>query len=72
MKLADRIAALRPTAVNRVMQEVKQLQAEGRVVGDRDLVTGSGELEGHVHPRPAALAVPLNRKALRILVDVLG
>ena len=32
MKLADRITMLRPTAVNRVMQEVKQLQADGRAL----------------------------------------
>ncbi len=30
MKLAERVQALRPTAVNRVLQEVKQLQADGR------------------------------------------
>jgi aspartate/methionine/tyrosine aminotransferase len=30
MSLAQRIANLRPTAVNRVLQEVRQLQAEGR------------------------------------------
>jgi aspartate/methionine/tyrosine aminotransferase len=29
MTLADRVAALRPTAVNRVLQEAKQVQAEG-------------------------------------------
>jgi aspartate/methionine/tyrosine aminotransferase len=32
MTLADRVAVLRPTAVNRVLQEVKQLQAEGRTL----------------------------------------
>jgi aspartate/methionine/tyrosine aminotransferase len=30
MNLAERVAALRPTAVNRVLQEARQLQAEGR------------------------------------------
>ena len=30
MTFAERVAALRPTAVNRVLQEAKQLQAEGR------------------------------------------
>ncbi len=32
MRLADRITALRPTAVNRVMQEAKALQTEGRTL----------------------------------------
>lgn len=32
MTLADRVAGLRPTAVNRVMQEARQLQAEGRTL----------------------------------------
>src|SRR5258707_13001422 len=32
MNLAERVAALRPTAVNRVMQESRQLQAEGRTL----------------------------------------
>lgn len=32
MKLAERVASLRPTAVNRVLQEVKELQAGGRSV----------------------------------------
>jgi aspartate/methionine/tyrosine aminotransferase len=32
MTLADRVAALRPTAVNRVLQEAKQRQAEGRAL----------------------------------------
>jgi aspartate aminotransferase len=32
MTRADRVAALRPTAVNRVLQEVKELQAEGRTL----------------------------------------
>src|SRR5262245_65366576 len=30
MNLAERVAGLKPTAVNRVMQEIRQLQAEGR------------------------------------------
>ena len=30
LSLADRVSRLRPTAVNRVLQEVRQLQAEGR------------------------------------------
>jgi aspartate/methionine/tyrosine aminotransferase len=30
--LADRVSSLRPTAVNRVLQEVRQIQAEGRSV----------------------------------------
>lgn len=30
--IADRVAALRPTAVNRVLAEVRQLQAEGRTL----------------------------------------
>src|SRR5947209_5176272 len=29
---AERVASLRPTAVNRVLQEVRQLQAEGRTL----------------------------------------
>src|SRR5439155_2889322 len=32
MNLAERVGALRPTAVNRVLQEVQQLQAEGRTL----------------------------------------
>ncbi len=32
MNLAERVSALRPTAVNRVMQEARQLQAEGRAL----------------------------------------
>src|SRR6202163_1130971 len=32
MNLADRVAALRPTAVNRVLQEARELQAEGRTL----------------------------------------
>ena len=32
MKLADRVTALRATAVNRVLQEARQLQAEGRIL----------------------------------------
>ena len=32
MNLAQRIGSLRPTAVNRVMQEARQLQAEGRTL----------------------------------------
>src|SRR3989449_6954345 len=32
MNLADRVAALRPTAVNRALQEAKALQAEGRTL----------------------------------------
>ena len=32
VQLADRVSRLRPTAVNRVLQEVRQLQAEGRSV----------------------------------------
>jgi aspartate/methionine/tyrosine aminotransferase len=31
-RVADRLAALKPTAVNRVLQEVRQLQAEGRTL----------------------------------------
>ena len=30
MNVSDRVAALRPTAVNRVLAEVRQLQADGR------------------------------------------
>ena len=30
IRLANRVAELRPTAVNRVMQEVRQLQAAGQ------------------------------------------
>src|SRR6266852_1716035 len=32
MNLAERVAALRPTAVNRVLQEARQLQAEGKAL----------------------------------------
>src|SRR5436190_21303009 len=32
MNFADRVSALRPTAVNRVLQDVRQLQAEGRTL----------------------------------------
>ncbi len=32
VQLADRVSRLRPTAINRVLQEVRQLQAEGRSV----------------------------------------
>ena len=32
MTLADRVVALRPTAVNRVLQEARQLQVEGRTL----------------------------------------
>src|SRR2546425_9996437 len=32
MNLTERIGSLRPTAVNRVLQEAKQLQAEGRTL----------------------------------------
>src|SRR5687767_14103702 len=32
MNLADRVSALRPTAVNRVLLEARQLQAEGRTL----------------------------------------
>jgi len=35
-RVADRVRALRPTAVNKVLAEVKRLQAEGR-----DLVSGA-------------------------------
>ncbi len=32
MNLANRVAGLRPTAVNRVLQEAQQLQADGRTL----------------------------------------
>src|SRR4029079_8041473 len=32
MKLAERVSALRPTAVNRVLREARQLQAAGRTL----------------------------------------
>src|SRR5262245_66215868 len=32
MKLAERVAQLQPTAVNRVLAEAKQLQADGRTL----------------------------------------
>src|SRR5437867_10813691 len=57
MTLADRIATLRPTAVNRVMQEAKQVQAEGRTLVS--LMRGQPDTPTPIHIVEAA------EKALR-------
>ena len=54
---ADRVSRLRPTAVNRVLQEVRQLQAEGRSLVS--LMRGQPDT-----PTPAHI-VEAARKALR-------
>jgi aspartate aminotransferase len=55
--LADRVSRLRPTAVNRVLQEVRQLQAEGRPLVSL--------MRGQPDTRTPAHIVEAARKALR-------
>ena len=57
MNLADRVGALRPTAVNRVMREARQLQADGRSLVS--LMRGQPDTPTPVHIVEAA------EKALR-------
>ena len=49
MNLADRVAALRPTAVNSVLAEVREIQAEGRKENDAS-VQAMRTLGLEVHP----------------------
>ena len=57
MKIAERVQSLRPTAVNRVLQEARQLQAEGRTLAS--LMRGQPDT-----PTPPAV-IAAAEKALR-------
>ena len=55
MSLADRVSRLRPTAVNRVLQEVRKLEAEGRSLVS--LMRGQPDTPTPPHIVEAAIAL---------------